>query len=383
MKKQKASGKLLRFLPVIIWAVLGAALGIALCVWADSLFPEGSIGTALVLLILLLALVLSLFLHIILHEGGHLIAGLLSGYRFCSFRIGSVEWTKTENGIHLHRLSLAGTGGQCLMAPPELQNGTYPTLLYNVGGVLMNMFLGLCAIVPALLIPLTPLWKAVLIIFGAVGLLTGLTNGIPLHTALVDNDGYNALEMHRSPDAAMGFWLQLKINEQLTLGRRLKDLPEEWFHVPGGEAGLKNSMTAAIAVFETNRLMDAHRFAEAEQRIRELLNHPDSAVLGVHRSLMSCDLLYLELIGQNRSEVLDRMRTPELNVFLKQMRKFLSCQRVEYAWALLRERNSGKAEEIHSDLARIAAFWPYAGDAQSELELAEIAVRRAREIPMT
>ena len=42
-----------------------------------------------VLLPSLACLVLSFWLQAILHEGGHLVCGLLSGYRFLSFRVGS------------------------------------------------------------------------------------------------------------------------------------------------------------------------------------------------------------------------------------------------------------------------------------------------------
>ena len=42
------------------------------------------------------SLILSFYLHIILHEGGHLVAGLASGYKFVSFRIGSVLWIKIQ-----------------------------------------------------------------------------------------------------------------------------------------------------------------------------------------------------------------------------------------------------------------------------------------------
>ena len=47
--------------------------------------PGGGDGDFFVLILLLYV---PFFLQILLHEEGHLIGGLLSGYRFSSFRIG-------------------------------------------------------------------------------------------------------------------------------------------------------------------------------------------------------------------------------------------------------------------------------------------------------
>ena len=52
-------------------------------------------------------------LQIVLHEGGHLLFGLLSGYRFVSFRIFNWTLIRQEGKFRLKRFGIAGTGGQC------------------------------------------------------------------------------------------------------------------------------------------------------------------------------------------------------------------------------------------------------------------------------
>ena len=79
------------------------------------------------------------FVQVVVHEAGHLVFGLLTGYQFSSFRIGSFMWVKLEGKLKLKRYSLAGTGGQCLMAPPEMVDGKVPYVLYNLGGCLANL----------------------------------------------------------------------------------------------------------------------------------------------------------------------------------------------------------------------------------------------------
>ena len=63
----------------------------------------------------------ALFFHIIIHEAGHLVFGLMTGYKFCSFRVASFMWLKENGKLKLKRLSVAGTGGQCLMSPPDIK----------------------------------------------------------------------------------------------------------------------------------------------------------------------------------------------------------------------------------------------------------------------
>ena len=67
-----------------------------------------------------IAMFVAIVLHIILHEGGHLLMGFATGYRFISFRIASVAFIRKEGRIRIRRFRLAGTGGQCLMSPPDM-----------------------------------------------------------------------------------------------------------------------------------------------------------------------------------------------------------------------------------------------------------------------
>ena len=86
-------------------------------------------------------------LHIIIHEGGHLVAGLLTGYRFVSFRIFSLTLIRKDGRYQWRNFSLGGTGGQCLMAPPLRPLEEIDTRWYNLGGVLANIVVSTLALV--------------------------------------------------------------------------------------------------------------------------------------------------------------------------------------------------------------------------------------------
>ena len=371
-KKQTAKGHLIS---ICFFTILGAILGLAMISFVDWQLPEGISSSAKIfrLCITLIFLYLTVMIHIVLHETGHLIFGLMSGYQFSSFRIGTHMLMK-ENGKLVHRkIKIAGTGGQCLMIPPEMVDGKFPVVLYNLGGSIVNL------VVAALMIPVfvaidkSSVFALFVFLFIAMGVITGLSNGIPMRTNTIDNDGYNAISLGKSKEAMRAFWIQMKTNEQLTKGIRTKDMPEEWFEVPSDEA-MKNSMVATIGVYAASRLMDQHRFEEAGKLIDHLLEI-ETGMVALHRNLLICDQIYLELIGQNRSDRREALYTKQLKKFMKAMKTFPSVIRLEYAYRLLAEHDSESAAKSMAAFERVAATYPYPNDINTERELMEIAAK--------
>ena len=357
---------------ICFFAAIGVILGLSMISFVEWQLPEGIFSGEKIfrLCATLVFLYVAVMIHIVLHEAGHLIFGMMSGYHFSSFRIGSHILMK-ENGKMVHRkLKIAGTGGQCLMSPPEMVDGKFPVVLYNLGGSIVNL------VVTAMVIPVFgaidkgSIFALFFFLFIAMGAITGLSNGIPLRTNTIDNDGYNAISLGKSREAMRAFWIQMKVNEQLTKGLRVKDMPDEWFEVPS-DGAMKNSMVATIGVYATNRLMDQHRFDEAETLMNHLLDI-ESGIVALHRNLIICDLVYLELIGQNRSDRLETLYSKELKKFIKAMKTFPSVIRTEYAYGLLKEHDLKSAAKSMAAFERIAATYPYPNDINSERELIRI-----------
>jgi hypothetical protein len=368
-KKQTAKGHLIS---ICFYTVLGVILGLAMISFVEWQLPEriGSSEKAYRICVMLVFLYLSFFIHIVLHETGHLIFGLMSGYQFSSFRIGTHMLMK-ENGKLVHRkIKIAGTGGQCLMIPPEMVDGKFPVVLYNLGGSIVNL------VVAALMIPVfvaidkSSVFALFVFLFIAMGAITGLSNGIPMRTKTVDNDGYNAISLGKSREAMRAFWIQMKTNEQLTKGIRTKDMPEEWFEVPSDDA-MKNPMVATIGVYAASRMMDQHRFEEAGKLIDYMLKI-ETGMVAIHRNLLICDQIYLELIGQNRSDRVEALYTKELKKFIKAMKTFPSVIRLEYAYRLLAEHDPESAAKSMAAFEKVAATYPYPNDINTERELMEI-----------
>lgn len=373
-KKKKVWQK---YIAIICFMLMGAVCGFLMVTYIDKAFDgEMSVYEEILHLCgLLIGMYAAIFIQIIIHEAGHLVFGLLSGYKFSSFRIFSFMWIKEKGKIRLKRHSVAGTGGQCLMSPPEFVNGKMPVVLYNLGGSLMNIIAGLIFLGLFFVFSDMPFVSVLFLLLAVIGFIFALMNGVPMRTGTVDNDGYNAFSLTGNSDAMRAFWLQMKISEQVSKGVRLRDMPEEWFTVPDDEA-MKNSMVAAVGVFACNRLVDSQKYKEADILAAHLLEI-ESGMVGLHRNLLICDRIYYELISQNRPDIVDGMLTKEQKKFMKSMKKFPSVLRTEYAYVLLCKKDRAKAEKIKAQFEYLARTYPYPNDIQAERELFDLAEKKA------
>lgn len=365
-KKKKAWQQ---YMGITFMMLIGVVCGVFMGAYIERSGSKSLYEEILSLAGLFIGMYVALFVHTIIHEAGHLIFGLLSEYGFSSFRIGSFMWMKENETIQFRRLSVAGTGGQCLMSPPDREDGKIPVILYNLGGAISNMIAGVLFLGLFFAVQDIPIFSTLMLIFAVAGFMAAMINGIPMRMGTVDNDGYNVFSLTRNAQARRSFWVQLKVNEQLARGIRLKDMPDEWFAVPADEA-MKNSMVAVMGVFACNRLMDAENFEEADKLMAHMLAI-ESGMTGLHRKLLVCDRMYIELIGENRKDVLNRMLGKEQKQFMKQMKNFPSVLRTEYVYALLCERNIEKAQNIKVRFEKWAKRYPYPNDVKFERVLME------------
>ena len=361
-----------QYIGMAFMMLIGAMCGFIMVWYIDKSSADTPLYQEILSLVgLFLGMYVALFFHMIVHEAGHLVFGLMTGYKFCSFRVASFMWLKENGKLKFKRLTLAGTGGQCIMTPPDMKDGKIPLVLYNLGGFFINIIIGALFLVGYLIFSDIPFLSPILLIFAVVGFMTAMVNGIPMRMGTVDNDGYDAFALSRNKEAVEAFWVQLKVAEQSSKGVRLKDMPAEWFAVPTDEA-MKNSMVAVRGVFTCNRLMDEEKFEEADITMAHLLEI-DSGIVGLHRNLMMCDRIYVELIGENRSETIESMITKEQKKFMKAMKRFPSVLRTQYVLALLSEKDAARAEAIKNEFEKVAKTYPYAQDIESEKNLMRIA----------
>lgn len=154
---------------------------------------------------------LSLGIHTILHEFGHLVTGLISGYKYVFFRIWKYALVKENNNYKIKNFHIPGTLGQCLMAPPKRnEENEFPFLLYNLGGIIFNFIFAIVGIIIVFFNPIN-LLSSFFLGFSLVGIYLGATNAYPF--MYVPNDGTNIKSLLRSDDSKKAFYNALLLNE--------------------------------------------------------------------------------------------------------------------------------------------------------------------------
>ena len=214
----------------------------------------------------------SIVFMIATHELGHLIFGLLTGYQFISYRIFSFTLLKENGKFRFCRMSIPGTGGQCLMAPPKKKDGKYPYVLYNLGGIL---FCGILSLIPIalsfLFLDSQPLGMC-LFIFGFISFVMNLLNAIPTNGKSMINDATNLRMAINSAAARNALWNQLSYCALRSQNIRTADMPEELFFLPE-KKDLCNPLLAWQATAVIEREEDLGNYAKAREYVHLVLNH--------------------------------------------------------------------------------------------------------------
>lgn len=367
MSEKKPARKKRALAGVLIPLLVGAAIGFFVPFLLMPMVGDNDLLYFLYLGVTIAGLLLGGCAQIVIHEAGHLIFGLRSGYQFLSFNVFGLIWKRGADGkLHMKRMKIAGAGGQCLMAPPDWNDGDFPFTLYNLGGVLANL---LASAVFALLGWLIPVDAVRIFLLSAafVGVAFAVTNGVPFTTSAIQNDGKNLLCIRRSLHARRAFWVQMALAAETTRGTRLRSMPEEWF-APFPEEEMDNPIVCAIAVQNASRLMDKLDFPAALAAIRPLLAR-GRGVVGLYRMVMTCDGAVCELITGQPGQLVADMDKPELKPMLQAMKTNPSILRTRYALALLRDRDADKAAAILAEFEKAAAIYPYPQDVESEREI--------------
>ena len=369
MDKQNKKKNKTSMLALIVPMVIGGVVGVFCGVYLEELVPDGLsfFESSVVYLALVFSIAFTVLFSVIMHEAGHLLFGLISGYKFCSFMIFGMDLIKQDGKLRIKRYSLPGAGGQCLMNPPDFNGNDFPVVLYNLGGIIVNLLLTLICGGLFLFLELDGIVQAVVIGFALVNFAFALVNGIPIR-AVIENDGYNTLMLKKNPRAREAFWIQLKIHENLAQGARIKDLPTEWFSLPTDEELAGNSIISYLANASCERLFDERKFEESYKLCDEFLNK-ENKINMINRSLMVSDMAYIELVGENRQEVIQELLTKQQFKIMAQLKAMPCVLRTQYAYALLGQGDVSKAEKIKSKFDKVQKSYPYKGEIESTKEL--------------
>ncbi len=339
---------------------------------------ETFLGVIFDMIIAVLIIIFSMFIQIIIHELGHLIFGLISGYKFNSFRIGSLVVIKQNNKIKLKYSKVTGLSGQCLLEPPKMDYEKVPFGLYNFGGVILNIITSIAFLITFLYIKDINYLSSIVIGGSIMGCLFAILNGVPLNNGNICNDGYNFIESRRSKFAKRSLIIQLNIANELSRDVRIKDMPEEWFIKPN-EQEMQNVLSSTIAGYIANRLFDKHEFIKTKEYIYKLLEE-DNKMLDIIKMQIKADLIYCELITGAEKEDIDKLFDKKQKEFMKMLKSNISIIRTMYAYELLYNNDKEKAEKQLVLFEKMSKNHPYKIEVVSEKELIEIVKEKKNNI---
>ena len=372
MKKKKNYGDIAA---KIIMLLTGAVCGIFI-IFTMNFFGTLVKGPAAFLLMFAEAMIImyiASFVQTIIHESGHLIFGIITGYKFVSFRIGHFMFIKEKGRLKIKLYNVVGTAGQCLMMPPQW-NEKIPYRLYNLGGCIMNAATALFALAAYFAAGAEGFFALCMAMLAVMGLSMALTNGIPMRVGGISNDGMNAALLGKKENTLRAFWLQLYVNGLIAKGERYRNMPREWFRLPEGEE-LSDPICCAMGVMLYNFCFDMHEFDEAEQTINYMLNAP--GLLDVEKNELLCELLFLRVLRGAPKEEIDSLLTPKLDKYIKATANYVSRRRLAYAYQLLYLKNYSTAQKCLEVFERTAATYPYSAETENEREIIEIVKQKA------
>ena len=215
------------------------------------------------------------FLQLIIHEGGHLVAGLLTGYRFVSFRVLNWLLIRKDGRLQWRNFELAGTGGQCLLAPPDKPLDQIDTRWYNAGGVLANVITAVLAIVLMYTVDMPRWLDALMFLLAVIGVAFALINGIPMKVGGVANDGLNLFQMEKDRPAKLSFCNILDVNARCQEGEPYAEMPEHLFALPD-PFDWENSMHVAAVLLSVTRMLAFHQWEDAYQLLTKAHDNKDN-----------------------------------------------------------------------------------------------------------
>jgi hypothetical protein len=319
----------------------------------------------------LLWLFVTVFIHLVLHEAGHLVMGLLTGFRFLSFRVFKFTLVKTDEGLRWKRFHIQGTGGQCILELPEDQDvKKAPWFWYNAGGVLMNLLLAGLSLMVLRSCELGMAAFSFFVMMVLVGILVALLNGLPMIVGGVSNDGYNLWTLWRHPEDRRFFVRSLQAVGQLSRGRRMSEMPSDWFEdIPVNEQS--HYLEISNRILFMSLLEDQQRYEEA-RRVAEELMALGKKLAQLYKLEVGGERVMLELLTTQRHDVVDELWDKQLARYTEANSKYSPTKcAVLYAYELLHKHDAEKADTYNQQFETHQHDYTMPGEARTTTMLIE------------
>ncbi|QNL97477.1 M50 family metallopeptidase [Treponema sp. Marseille-Q4132] len=318
---------------------------------------------------------LSIASAVIVHEFGHLIFGLLTGYKFAAIGFAHHLFLRRDGRMRRFVYKLPGALGFCAMEVPDMKDESFPFVLYLSGGVLCNAFFALICIFAFV----SGIGSGILffphafLLFAFVNAYLAIVSILPIKTKFLNTDGKQLFDLLKHKNIRKSFWICEKISAAQYRGVKFEDIPSEWFNETDDTQSVYAASIRAVRLLAR---------AEAESEPKEVCaliekelseNH---ALSGTAKGLLTCMRIYYEAIGERDAGTLKKLIMQTQIDFMKRIKNMPSAIQSEYAYTLLVEKDVREASRIKARLEKISKKYPF----PAEIDTAKKLIARADEI---
>ncbi|MBR3645654.1 MAG: hypothetical protein IKN54_04485 [Lachnospiraceae bacterium] len=365
----KNKDKIMGYVSVGLFMLCGFVAGALMPFSLEGKRPAGLLekSNLVAFLFILFVVAVFFFFHIALHELGHMIGGFISGYKFVSYRIGSIMLAKYDDGFKIKKFSIPGTAGQCLMEPP-VYDKNFKYKLYFASGVLANVIVVSISTMLMFKFGIETFWGRTMLLATWIGIYFIITNGIPMKANGIVNDYYNLFFM-REEIQIKSFWETLNINAKMQKGALPSELMEEDIVITDEMInGCGDISIAAKLITISSLYVEKGRYEEAYDLLTKVKNNDD--LIDLYKNELQCEQIYFELILQNRKEVIDELYTDKIKRYIITTKpSMISRVRLMYAFELLGNNDVEAAKKEKDLFEKMSKNYPNLGDLKLEQKM--------------
>ena len=361
----------------LVCLLIGSFVGMILSDKLDGHMGIFSLFLVFAGVIVLLSAVV--FMQIILHEAGHMIAALIRGWTFVSFMFLNFIISRKDGRLHLSRYGIPGAGGQCIMMPPPAGDTDFGVAFYNAGGFLMNALLGIVSAVLLILFYDELGIGTTLFLFlnAVVGFTFALTNAVPMTAGGLPNDGSNMMVLRKDRFSTDVFFKSIRVLGMLQEGHKLEDVLTSYI-CDDKKLRLDNPIHAMALNMDLSLALSTLNFTKAREITQRALKG-SGIMVSIYLNEFKKERLFLALLMPEEGTDARTLIDDDIRNMIKtQSAMRPDIVRVEYAVALLLDKDEDKAAEIYDKFERLCARHHSQGDVISERKLVG-EIRRVRD----
>lgn len=354
---------ILMFFHMIIWTIVFFTIIILYLMTVNTFYSY---------VLIMPFLLFWLWIHTIVHEIGHLTGGWISGYTFRQIQIGCfIIYKDAAGALRIYWLKFWAIGRKHLMDPPVPEAEQCPYILYLLGGSLLNLFIGILALLLyVFLLPHNSFTYLAIAEMGLTSIYIGILNLFPGKYGIFTNDGYN-IALLSNPTAKTLWHLSQEVDVSLYQIDSMKDFPSwitdrlknmHWPHLARYQAHILYAFLARLYLAEGN-------FDACYNHHLKILS-TDGIPKGYKYGSL-CECLFYEILRGASPDVIDNLYNHQLQKFVQSTRNTPAMRRLLFAYYHLYKRDEAKAAQQYKQLKQLSGHHLPPAELNMELQLVE------------